>query len=1113
MPTATLHTVGSSSCRPAVVGRRRGRVSIAAIMFASCMVCAWPAAGRAAGPEDGQNGMEYGTRRLLDALEERQMPDVALWVLSRIEKDAGSSPDLKREVPFRRAEALVAMSRNESNAARRAELYEQASQELDAFLKQAPEGERAIQAYLQKGNLLVTRGRAKLEQAARPGEDAKKLKAEALPFFDAAIKTLDGPDRKPGEAIEGVANAEDAILKQLRQVDASLKELRGEGSAAADKDKDGGKAAKPKKPARKPGSAKQIADTETQQEELRGKLLTTRLLIADAIYDKARSLEPQSEPWKQAMDASTTRYKELFEKYRSRGAGLFARYFEGRNYYERGDRAKALATLADIRSLEGDADFVPKLRAKAINTTLQCWLDDKKYDPLEDRLLKAALAPLPAGAVDPDVMGMKYHTAKFLERQAAAMPDAEKSKRTPLQRDAKRLAVEVAKANKDYAAEARTLLADLGKELPDDPRDALPASFESAMDSARSSVAAMQARQAAVKQAEVAKNAAAAEAARKEVAAERKKAIPSLRAALALAGPDDLEPLNQARYLLSYLLYEEKQLHDAAALGEFLVDRYPNAKGSRQAATIAMASWQQLQKQPTAAWAQEAKSRSIRTAELILRTWPDSPEAADAALVAVAAATESRDPQRIASIVDALSGGSPRRAEVLLRAGGGLWREVQEKERLEEASRPAAAQLAAWRARAAKAIDDGLAAAAAAGGKVPAATQVAAALARSQIAMEDGDNTRVAALLEHATYGPWTVLNGKDKAFTHGPLAQATATASLRYFIETEQTDKAVLAMKKLEELAGAAGGDASARLTAMYQTMGRDLQTQLMALASGPAAGTPEAKTRAAGILTGFEKFLEGVARDPKPSSQIWVATTYLSLGSGPGLSSIVPRAKADAYLDRATKIYEALLAKGGPDVAKFEPAIRLKMASVYRELGRWDEAQKQIDWILADAKRQNTLDFQIQAAELLQETAAKAGDKQQKAVALAQAINGYKRQVDGREVWAWGWAVISNRLEPQAFGAADEKAMEARDKFFAARLNVLKCRVERAEALPEEREKELQKAFDYVDFTFKTHPDLGGPETSKQFDKQLKEIEKRQNKPEQRGIEGLRQAAAVAG
>jgi hypothetical protein len=1083
---------------------------VLAAMFVVVSTAAPAAAAEAAG------AWEDGTLRLLDALEEREMPDVTLWVLSRIEKDATAAPTLKQEVPFRRAEALVATSRNESSAVRRGELYEQATKQLDAFLKTVPEGETAVKAYLQKGNLLVSRGRAKLEQAARPGEDAKKLKGEAVPFFDEAIKTLDGPDRKPTEEIVEVSNAEDAVLKMLRNVDATLKELRGEGGdkSAADKDggKDGGKTTKPKRPVRKPGSAKQIADLETQQEELRGQLLSTRLLVADAYYEKARAFDPQSEPWKQALDASTARYKELYEKYRSRGAGLYARYYEGRNYYERGDRAKALTTLADVRSLEGDGEFVPKLRAKAINTSLQCWLDDKKYDALDDRLLKAALAPLAAGAVDPDMLGMKYHAAKLLERKSAAIPDAEKAKRVPLQRDAKRLAMEVAKANKDYASEARTLLAELGKELPDDAKEAVPASFEVAMDAARGSLAALQGHQAALKKAEMEKNAAAVEAARKEIAAERKKTIRSLRSAMSLAGPDDLEPLNQARYLLAYLLYEEKQLHDAAAIGEFLVERYPNAKGSRQAATIAMASWQQLQKQPAAAWADEAKARSIKTAEMILRTWPDSAEAADAALVAVAAATEARDPQRIVSLVDALSGNAPRRAEVLLRAGGGLWREVQEKSRLDEAARPPAAQLTAWRARAVKALDDGLTAASAAGARVPAATQIASALARCQIAMEDGDNKRVAALLEHPGYGPWTALNGKDKAFTHGPLANATATAALRYFIETEQSDKAVQAMKRLEELAAASGGDASGRLTTMYQSMGRDLQTQLTALASGPNAGSPEAKARAAAILTGFEKFLEGVARDPKPSSQIWVATTYLSLGSGPGLSAVVPKAKADAYLDRATKIYESLLSKGGPEVAKFEPAIRLRMASVYRELGRWDEAGQQVDWILSDPKRQNTLDFQIQAAEMLQEAAAKTADKSQKAAYLGQAINGYKRQAEGREAWAWGWAVISNRLETQAFGAADEKAHEARAKFYQARLNVLKCRVERAEAVPEERDKELQKAFDYVSFTFKTHPDLGGPEITKQFDKQLKDIEKRQGKPEQRGLDGLRQGAAQA-
>jgi hypothetical protein len=140
--------------------------------------------------------LEIGTARLLDAIEERQMPDVVLWVLERVEKDPESSPDFKKEVPFRRAAALVATSRSESNAARRAEVYDQAGREIDAFLKESPEGDRAIQAYLQKGNLLIERGRAKVEESKRPGQDAKKLRAEALPFFDAAIKALEGPVRQ-----------------------------------------------------------------------------------------------------------------------------------------------------------------------------------------------------------------------------------------------------------------------------------------------------------------------------------------------------------------------------------------------------------------------------------------------------------------------------------------------------------------------------------------------------------------------------------------------------------------------------------------------------------------------------------------------------------------------------------------------------------------------------------------------------------------------------------------------------------------------------------------------------------------------------------------------------
>ena len=1037
------------------------------------------------------------------------MPDVVLWVLERLEKDPDAAPEFKKEVPFRRAAALVATSRSESNAARRAEVYDRAVREIDAFLKDSPEGERAIQAYLQKGNLLIERGRAKVEESKRPGQDAAKLRAESLPFFDAAIKVLEGPVRKDNAPIETVSNAEDAVLKLLREVDASLKDLRGDGTDKKDDaDKEGDKSKpKLKKPVRKPGTVRLMGELEERQDELRALLLKTRLLIAGAYYEKSRALEPKSKEWEATLTESAKQYKELYEKYRSRGAGLFARYYEGRNYVVLGKRKDALTALADIRALDGEG-IIPGLRAKAINSSLECWLEDKKYDEFDERLQKLALAPLTPERIDHDWLGMKYRAALLLEKRAAAMPEKEKTKRAPLLRDAKRLAMEVAKVNRDFSSESKALLAELGKQVPDD-LDGVAATFDAAMDSARTNLAAMQARQAELKQAEAAKNEAAINAAKKELAAERTKTIASLRRATPLAGPDDLEGLNQSRSWLAYVLYEDQRLHEAAALGDFLVERYPSAKGSQQAARIAMASWQQLQKQPVAAWADEAKEKCVETAETIMRTWPDRPEAADAAVIAIAAATEAREPERIVEIMTKVPASSPRRAEVLLRAGGALWREVQEKSRLDEAARPPAATLAGWRTQAAKAIDDGLAGMAAGNG--PAVVTVAAALARAQIAMEDGENARVAALLEHPAHGPWTVLNGSDPAYTQGPLATATATAGLRYFIETEQSEKAVQAMKKLEQLAGAAGAEASARLTSMYQSMGRDLQSQLMTLASGPTAGTPQAQARAAAILTGFEKFLEGVAKDPKLSSQMWAATTYLNLGSGEGTGSAVPKAKAEGYLDRAAAIYEGLLSKGGDEITKFEPSIRLKMANVYREREKWDEAQKHIDWILSDKKRQNTLDFQTQAAELLQQAGLKTTDKAQQAEYFGKAISGYKRRGNAGEIWGWGWAVISNRLEQQAFAGSDEKAMEARRKFFQARLNAVKCRMEKAEALPQEREKELQKAFDYIEITFKMHPELGGPDTRKAFDKLLKEIEKRQNKPSS-GVDGLKQAAEAA-
>ena len=345
---------------------------------------------------------------------------------------------------------------------------------------------------------------------------------------------------------------------------------------------------------------------------------------------------------------------------------------------------------------------------------------------------------------------------------------------------------------------------------------------------------------------------------------------------------------------------------------------------------------------------------------------------------------------------------------------------------------------------------------------------------------------------------------------------------ALRFFIQSQQLDKAQQAFDKLEAVAGT-GPEATAKLTNMYLSMGRDLQGQLEALAAKqqvtPGAtqgnGLAESEGTALGILAGFEKFLEGVAkRDAKVASQMWVATTYLSLGSGSGSATVVPRAKASGYLARAAEVYEGLLkrsgasaglADGANEIARFVPSIRLKLASVYRELGRWDEALGHVDWILSDAKRQNSLDAQIQAAELLQVAGEKATDGAASARFLREAIAGRKSQGGV----AWGWGGIANRLARQA---ADPKAIDARAKFFTARLNVVRCRLALLAKPGQDRAKLLQMAFNDVAVTYRLYPDLGGDAFRAQFDALLKQIQKERGEASPRGLAELDEPPVAA-
>lgn len=1192
-------------------------------------------------------------RTLLDALEERQMGDVMLWAVESAERDPSLSPDAKAELPFLRATALVGLSRTEADAQKRGTLLDEAEASIDGFLKQSPSGERAIAAFSQKGNLLVERGRGRLALATRPGADATALKAEAVTFFDAAIRVLGSPPAsagKPGDAtrsepvkeIGTPANAEEAVLKELRKVDAEIerirepvKEIRDRAAATdeqmrpfadevdrldrelhkvgvdqaalersivtgrqeivrlrtppkpekGDERKDARRlkaeleerfkanmAEAQKREAELPTLNATYQDLEEQrkkllaakrkpegelsrfkkqrvlidreldaaekpleslleaplerQEALRTRLLQTRLLLAEAFYEKSKALEPSSPEWKAALAASTAGHRELVEKYGKLGVAYLARLNQGRNQALLGDHDAALVTLAPLYGLEA-APGQPisalgmTLKTRALGIALDSWLTKKQYrdftgptpfDIAEYRknpLVRFALAAAKDGKPDPDLATVKYRAAVMLDARAAELVDKQADAANVLRQDAYKLAREVALAGRDYAREARDLAARLGKDVP----EVLDEGFESLVSDARAAVTALQARALETKQAQADGGTAEARRATEEMGAKRAEAIALFEKAIA-KGSKDPAAVNDARATLAFLFYDDRQHPKAIEIGIDLVTNFPNAPGSRKASRVLLASLQALAQQGDPAARRAAKAKLVEVASLVAATWPGDTEGADAFSILVSDAIESRDGATIGRLLTEIPTASPRRPEFLMRLGTALRREAQEAGRAEEGSRPPGDTIAAWNAAARAAIDEGLTAVQAVGALPPgpgAKVVVAAALARGQMAMEAQDVATVESILEHPTYSPLTC--GDDT------VADGARTLALRFYVETEQPDKAKDVIEQMERAAGA-GAEASARLVGNYLAISRDLQAQLDALSSGPKAGTPEARQQATKILDGFETVLEGLrTRDPKFTSQFFVADTYLALATGTSLATVVPKDRIERFLGRAEETFTALLArKDDPsateadrvDVGRFEATIRRRIASILKRQGKWDAAQEQIDWILADPKRQNSLDVQWEAAELL-EAAGRAladADASKADALLREAAAG--RRADPVQIWGWGG--IANKLARQAFASSDQAAMTLREKFFEARLRVAQTLLARARmsGFPD-REKRLDTAASAVVMTRKLYPDLGGAALETKFEAVLREIQAEQGSAAPGGFKQLEDRAAA--
>ena len=151
----------------------------------------------------------------------------------------------------------------------------------------------------------------------------------------------------------------------------------------------------------------------------------------------------------------------------TRSAGLWARLEEGKALLALGRKKEGQEVLLEITKLPSSEALIYQLRVKAVDSLLASWTnttslkDDEQFD---ERLRQFVLGDSPVSPLNSDYLAMKYRSAELLWRRLEASSVDSKDARKSLLADVRILARDVAKAGGIYAASARKLLEQLGRQ-------------------------------------------------------------------------------------------------------------------------------------------------------------------------------------------------------------------------------------------------------------------------------------------------------------------------------------------------------------------------------------------------------------------------------------------------------------------------------------------------------------------------------------------------------------------------------------------------------------------------------------------------------------------------
>jgi hypothetical protein len=1003
--------------------------------------------GMALGQSDEQ------ARAFLDRLRVRGYYDVALDYLELARRSPRLSEDFKRLIDYEAGTTWIEWARIERSLGAREQRLGRAKERFDAFLAAQPQHPLAPSTRRQLANVLVERGKIKMEQAAQPNRtaaDREKLAEEARQLYAEAQKiflALEASARQQLEKFPKVIPPE-----QKKEIEA--------------------------------------------RDQLRRDFLDARLAVAHGIYEVAQTYPEGSKEREKHLLEAASKYEEFHKNYGTLLAGGYARMFQGRCHKELGQHQKALQIFEELLEGPDEPDTFRALKNKTLLLALETLTDKKlkRHAQAVDVYRTWEAHARPAELASPEGLAIQCIAAEAALEVARGMKrdekdkDAEKRRRAYLKlaRDAFEY-VRRHGGGSEFQQRAATGLQ--AKEfVGEEGKLGEPTTFAEAQDRARAILNRVVALEGELQEARETNNTEAVQRLEKEHLAACAEAIKYYRLALELAPRNVKDDLNAIRHHLAYLYWTTGEYYEVAVLSEFLARRYPSSAVAKSSARLAIAAWERLARD--AADSPEGDNtfeteRMIAVAEYTAKQWAADPEGELAGLVLIRSAVRERNLEKALEYLGRIPLDAPKRGEAEAEAGRALWSSYKQAMRLAPEQRPDKGQLAQLASQAQKILTDGvqrMRKAVEEGGEVPPSL-AEAVLSLAQIAVETNQIEMAQQWLEAPKIGPLALVSNAHAAAQRPYFDIETYHAALRTYVATRQLDKAEETMNRLEA-AVRKGGDAEVGklLTQIYIKLGLDLKEQLERLREeGKAA-------EVASVSKGFELFLDRIserAKGVKFNALFWVADTFTNLAEGLDPGTGTPPAQAVEYYQKAKKTYERIRERLKTGDSEFDAPqdadlrVTVRLARCHRRLGEFSPALKLLVELLQ--KRPMMVEAQVEAAYLYQEWGDKEKDAERAASFFTLAIMGSEKY---KEIWGWGQ--LSRRL-------ANNPQFE--DTFHEARYNLALCRYKLAlRRGGEQRAKTLKQAEADIIVIQKLYPKMGGKKWHDKYMELLKKIQKTQ-------------------